>query len=231
MKFAVVVFPGSNCDRDCYHVVSGVLDAPVEFVWHRDTDLHGADCVILPGGFSYGDYLRTGAIAKMSPVMEAVADFAQKGGPVIGICNGFQVLLETGMLPGAMLRNTTLNFICKDVHVRCVTARTPFSSQLDAGGVLTLPIAHAEGNYFIDEDGLAELRANDQIVFQYCSPNGGVDEEFNPNGSVANIAGICNVEGNVVGMMPHPERAAEAVLGNEDGLQLFQSVVTHLAER
>lgn len=225
MKFAVVVFPGSNCDRDCFHVVSRVLDAPVEYVWHRDTDLKGADCVILPGGFSYGDYLRTGAIAKMSPVMDAVADFADKGGPVIGICNGFQVLLETGMLPGAMLRNKTLNFICKDVHLRCASTRTPFSSRLDAGQIIELPIAHAEGNYFVDEAGLAELRDQDQIVFEYCSKDGEVAEAFNPNGSVANIAGICNRAGNVVGMMPHPERAAEAVLGNEDGLQLFRSAV------
>jgi phosphoribosylformylglycinamidine synthase len=231
MKFAVVVFPGSNCDRDCFHVVSRVLDAPVEYVWHRDTDLKGADCVILPGGFSYGDYLRTGAIAKMSPVMDAVAEFADKGGPVIGICNGFQVLLETGMLPGAMLRNKTLNFICKDSYLRTRSTRTPFSSTLDDGEVIKLPIAHAEGNYFIDEAGLADLRENDQIVFEYCSKDGEVSDAFNPNGSVANIAGICNREGNVVGMMPHPERAAEAVLGNEDGLALFEAVVDWAAER
>lgn len=228
MKFAVVVFPGSNCDRDCFHVVSRVLDAPVEYVWHRDTDLKGADCVLLPGGFSYGDYLRTGAIAKMSPVMDTVAEFAAKGGPVLGICNGFQVLLETGLLPGAMLRNTSLNFICKDSPLRCATTRTPFSSTLEEGEVITLPIAHAEGNYFIDEAGLAELRDNDQIVFEYCSKDGEVAPEFNPNGSVANIAGICNRDGNVVGMMPHPERAAEAVLGNDDGVALFKAAVDAL---
>ena len=225
MKFAVVVFPGSNCDRDCFHVLSRVLGAPVEYVWHRDTDLKGADCVVLPGGFSYGDYLRTGAVAKMSPVMDAVADFARQGGPVLGICNGFQVLLETGLLPGAMLRNKTLTFICKDVHLRCRTGRTPFSSALEAGQIIELPVAHAEGNYFIDEVGLAELRDNDQIVFEYCSPEGRLDEPFNPNGSVASIAGICNERGNVVGMMPHPERAAESVLGNEDGLALFESAL------
>jgi phosphoribosylformylglycinamidine synthase len=228
MKFAVVVFPGSNCDRDCFHVISHVLDAPVEYVWHRDTDLKGADCVVLPGGFSYGDYLRTGAIAKMSPVMDAVAEFARKGGPVLGICNGFQVLLETGMLPGAMLRNKTLNFVCKDTYLRSsrrkqASTRTPFTSTLDDGEVIKLPIAHAEGNYFVDDDGLAELRDNDQIVFEYCSKDGEVSEAFNPNGSVGNIAGICSREGNVVGMMPHPERAAEAVLGNEDGLALFKA--------
>ncbi|QDG49215.1 phosphoribosylformylglycinamidine synthase subunit PurQ [Persicimonas caeni] len=228
MKFAVVVFPGSNCDRDCFHVVSRVLDAPVEYVWHRDTDLKGADCVLLPGGFSYGDYLRTGAIAKMSPVMDTVAEFAANGGPVLGICNGFQVLLETGLLPGAMLRNTSLTFICKDSPLRCATTRTPFTSTLEQGEVITLPIAHAEGNYFIDEDGLAELRDNDQIVFEYCSKDGEVAPEFNPNGSVANIAGICNREGNVVGMMPHPERAAEAVLGSDEGLALFKAVVDSL---
>ncbi|MFP4600306.1 MAG: phosphoribosylformylglycinamidine synthase subunit PurQ [Persicimonas sp.] len=230
MKFAVVVFPGSNCDRDCFHVVSRVLDAPVEFVWHRDTDLRGADCVILPGGFSYGDYLRTGSIAKMSPVMDAVADFAEQGGPVLGICNGFQVLLETGLLPGAMLRNTSLNFICKDVYLRCATTRTPFSSRLAKDQIIELPIAHAEGNYFIDEAGLAELRENDQIVFEYSSADGEVAGAYNPNGSVANIAGICNRAGNVVGMMPHPERAAEAVLGGVAGLELFRGVVDAAAQ-
>lgn len=231
MKFAVVVFPGSNCDRDCFHVVSRVLDAPVEYVWHRDTDLAGADCVILPGGFSYGDYLRTGAIAKMSPVMDAVAEFAEQGGPVIGICNGFQVLLETGMLPGAMLRNESLNFTCRDVYLRCTSTRTPFSAHLDEGQVIKLPIAHAEGNYFVDEAGLEELRANDQIVYQYCSPDGEVSAAHNPNGSVACIAGVCNRAGNVVGMMPHPERAAEEVLGNTDGLALFESAVDFVTNR
>ncbi|MFW5968942.1 MAG: phosphoribosylformylglycinamidine synthase subunit PurQ [Persicimonas sp.] len=231
MNFAVVVFPGSNCDRDCYHVISEALGAPVEFVWHRDTELGGADCVVLPGGFSYGDYLRTGAVAKMSPIMEAVADFAERGGPVIGICNGFQVLLETGLLPGAMLRNESLEFICKDVHLRCATTRTPFSRGLDVGEVIELPIAHAEGNYFIDEAGLADLRKNDQVVFEYCSPSGQVERRFNPNGSVANIAGICNEAGNVVGMMPHPERAAETVLGGAAGLRLFESALERVAGR
>jgi phosphoribosylformylglycinamidine synthase len=229
MKFAVIVFPGSNCDRDCFHVVSRVLDAPVDYVWHRDDELGDVDCVVLPGGFSYGDYLRTGAVAKMSPVMSAVRRFAEKGGPVIGICNGFQVLLETGMLPGAMLRNESLHFICKDVYLRCNTTRTPFTSNLEEGDVLEMPIAHAEGNYFIEPAGLQRLRDNDQIVFQYATRAGEVTEMANPNGSVANIAGICNQAGNVLGMMPHPERAAEPVLGGADGLKLFEAALEHIS--
>lgn len=229
MKFAVIVFPGSNCDRDCFHVVSRVLDAPVDYVWHRDEDLGDADCVILPGGFSYGDYLRTGAVAKMSPVMSAVRAFADDGGPVIGICNGFQVLLETGMLPGAMLRNESLHFICKDVYLRCDATRTPFTSTLRRGEVLRMPIAHAEGNYFIEAAGLDQLREHDQIVFRYATSEGDVVEMANPNGSVANIAGICNRAGNVLGMMPHPERAAESVLGGSDGLRLFEAALEHVS--
>ena len=192
MKFAVVVFPGSNCDRDCFHVLARVLHAEVEYVWHRDTQLGGADCVIVPGGFSYGDYLRAGAVARLSPIMEEVARFAERGGPVLGICNGFQILLECGLLPGAMLRNTSLRFTCKSVALRCATARTRFTRDLEPGRILRMPIAHAEGNYFIDEAGLEGLRAHDQIVFEYASPAGEVDEAHNPNGSVACVAGICN---------------------------------------
>ncbi len=217
MKFAIVVFPGSNCDRDCGHVVSEVLGHEVAWVWHRDTSLpDDVDAVIVPGGFSYGDYLRAGAVAKLSPVMDAVTRFAEEGGPVIGICNGFQILLEAGLLPGAMLRNDTLRFVCKPVEVEVVSARTPFTSSLETGTSLDLPIANAEGNYFIDADGLAELEAHDQIVFRYRA---------NPNGSVGDIAGVCNRAGNVVGLMPHPERASEAVLGSTDGLAIFESVI------
>ncbi len=228
MKFAVVVFPGSNCDRDCHHVVSHVLGQEADYVWHQDTDLNGFDAVVLPGGFSYGDYLRAGAVAKISPVMEAVAKFANAGGPVIGICNGFQILLETGLLPGAMQRNNSLRFMCKTVDLVCRTERTPFTGELSAGSRLRLPIANAEGNYTIDDDGFAALKDNDQIVFQYCDAQGEVSDASNPNGSRANIAGICNVRGNVLGMMPHPERAAESVLGNDDGLALFTSALEHL---
>ncbi len=229
MKFGIVQFPGSNCDRDCYHVASRVLDQDAEFIWHRDRDLDDVDVVVLPGGFSYGDYLRTGAIAKLSPVMQEVADFAESGGPVVGICNGFQVLLETGLLPGGMLRNESLHFICRDVHLRCNRSGSAFSQTLDVGEVLEMPIAHAEGNYTIDEAGLAELRDHDQIVFQYCDADGGVGRSSNPNGSVENIAGICNRRGNVVGMMPHPERASESILGGTDGRALFESALEYAA--
>lgn len=229
MKFAVIVFPGSNCDRDCYHVTSRVLGEPTEFVWHRDETLGDVDCVVLPGGFSYGDYLRTGAVAKMSPVMSAVRQFAERGGPVIGICNGFQVLLETGMLPGAMLRNTSLNFVCKDVYLRCTSTETPFTSTLEEGEVLQMPVAHAEGNYFIEPEGRERLRDRDQIVFQYCDEDGEVTDDANPNGSVLNIAGIRNERGNVLGMMPHPERAAEESLGGRDGLRLFEAALEHVS--
>ncbi len=226
MSFAVVVFPGSNCDRDCFHVIDKVLGQPVDYIWHRDHEIpDGIDCVIVPGGFSYGDYLRSGAVAKMSPIMDAVARFARAGGKVLGICNGFQILLEAGLLPGAMQRNTSLEFICKPVHLRCATRRTAFTGSLSEGQVLQIPIAHAEGNYFIDDDGLERLQDNAQIVFQYANAMGEVTVGANPNGSVHNIAGICNEAGNVVGMMPHPERAAESILGSVDGLALFESVL------
>ncbi len=229
MKFGVVVFPGSNCDRDCHHVLSRVLDVETDYIWHRDTDLSGFDGIVVPGGFSYGDYLRAGAIAKISPVMESVRDFAAKGHPVIGICNGFQILLECDLLPGAMLRNDTLRFMCKNVHLRVDSNQTPFTSALEEGQIVKLPIANAEGNYTIDEEGLSRLEDGGQIVFRYCDEEGRVTELANPNGSVANIAGIANEAGNVLGMMPHPERASESILGNQDGLQIFRAAVASVA--
>lgn len=228
MNIGVVVFPGSNCDRDCAHVFGDVLGQSVTMVWHEETSLAGLDAVILPGGFSYGDYLRTGAIARFSPVMGAVKTFAQRGGLVLGICNGFQILLEAGLLPGAMLRNTSLNFICKDVYVRVENAATPFTGRCEPGQVLKIPIAHADGNYYADPVTLAALQANAQIVFRYCTPDGRVIAEANPNGALDNIAGICNPDRNVLGMMPHPERCAEAALGNEDGLRVFLSMLDAL---
>ncbi len=225
MNIGVVVFPGSNCDHDCEHVLGTVLGQSVSLVWHKETKLSGLDAVVLPGGFSYGDYLRTGAIARFSPVMQAVTEFAKSGGLVIGICNGFQILLEAGLLPGAMLRNKSLNFICKDVHVRVENAATPFTGRCEPGQVLTLPIAHADGNYYTDPVTLASLQANGQIVFRYCTAEGKLSGESNPNGSLDHIAGIRNAEGNVLGMMPHPERASEELLGNEDGKLIFLSML------
>ena len=225
MRFGVVVFPGSNCDADVYHVLGQVLGQEVAYIWHREEDLSGYDCVVLPGGFSYGDYLRTGAIARFSPVMRAVSEFARQGGLVLGICNGFQILLEAGLLPGAMRVNKTVQFICRDVWVRVENASTPYTVLARPGQVLRLPIAHKEGNYYCDPRTLAELEANGQVVFRYCEPSGEVTEEANPNGSLANIAGIVNRRGNVLGLMPHPERCAEAVLGNRDGLVIWQSIL------
>jgi phosphoribosylformylglycinamidine synthase len=229
MKFAIIVFPGSNCDHDAYHAAKHVLGQDAEFVWHKETTLKGADVVVLPGGFSHGDYLRTGAIARFSPVMSAVAQFARDGGPVLGICNGFQILLEAGLLPGAMLRNRDLKFHCEHVFVRVEQTDTPFTSKATARQVLRLPIAHGEGNYYADPAVVQQLEAAGRIVFRYCSANGEVAEAFNPNGSVNSIAGVCNETRNVVGLMPHPERACEPVLGSGDGLVLFESVVTSLA--
>ncbi len=229
MKFGVVVFPGSNCDHDCHWAVSHVLGQGAEYVWYQDRDLTGLDCIILPGGFSYGDYLRAGALVRFSPVMGAVREFAENGGLVIGICNGFQILLEAGLLPGAMMRNKNLRFICEYIHIRVERTDTPFTCLLKEGEVLKIPIAHMDGNYFADETTLATLEANGQVVFRYCSPRGEVAEEYNPNGSLENIAGICNSEGNVLGMMPHPERCCEALLGSEDGKKIFQSIVYHLS--
>lgn len=225
MKFGVIVFPGSNCDYDSYMVVKDVIKQNVEFLWHQDTSLSSCDCVILPGGFSYGDYLRTGAIARFSSIMKKVIDFARDGGLVVGICNGFQILLEAGLLPGAMLRNSSLRFICKFVHIETENANTSFTNLCSKGQVLKIPIAHTDGNYFTSEEDLKRLRQNQQIVFRYCDPFGRVTKEANPNGSLYNIAGICNEKGNVLGMMPHPERASEKILGSEDGKHIFQSIV------
>jgi phosphoribosylformylglycinamidine synthase subunit PurQ / glutaminase len=225
MKFAVVVFPGSNSDHDAYYAASHVLGQRAEFIWHKDTDLKGADAVILPGGFAHGDYLRTGAMARFSPVMKEVQAFAARGGPVLGICNGFQILLEAGMLPGAMLRNRNLKFLCQHVHVRVEQNDTPFTSASRRGQVLRLPIAHGEGNYFAEPDVIARLEANRQIVFRYTNAEGVITNEDNPNGSAAAIAGLCSETRNVVGLMPHPERACESALGSADGLVVLESVV------
>jgi len=231
MRFAVVVFPGSNCDHDAYHAVSQVLGEQAELVWHKETDLKGADAVILPGGFSHGDYLRTGAIARFSPVMRAVSTFAAEGGPVLGVCNGFQILLEAGLLPGAMLRNAGLKFRCEHVYVRVEQTDTPFTVACRPGQVLRIPIAHGDGNYFAPPDVLDRLERRRQVVFRYCDPSGAVTPEANPNGSLAGIAGLCNERRNVVGLMPHPERACELALGSTDGLVVFESVVQALAAR
>jgi phosphoribosylformylglycinamidine synthase I len=228
MKFAVVVFPGSNGDEDAYHAAGEVLGQQAEYVWHKDTDLKGADVVILPGGFAHGDYLRTGAMARFSPVMREVERFAARGGPVLGICNGFQVLLEAGLLPGAMLRNHKLKFCCEHVHVRVEQADTPFTFACRPGQVLRIPIAHGEGNYFAGTDVIARLEANRQVVFRYTDAAGEVSDAANPNGSAAAIAGLCNEARNVVGLMPHPERACESALGSADGLVMFESVVAAL---
>jgi phosphoribosylformylglycinamidine synthase len=229
MKFGVVVFPGSNCDHDAYHAVGAVLGQPVTWLWHGSEDLQGVDAVILPGGFSYGDYLRTGAIARFSPVMRAVEKFARAGGLVLGICNGFQILLEAGLLPGAMLRNAGLRFICRHVYIRTETTDTPFTLMAQRGQVLRLPIAHSEGNYYCDPETLRELERADRIVFRYATPDGKITPEANPNGSLANIAGICNEGRNVLGMMPHPERAVEDALGSRDGLVVLRSMAAALA--
>jgi phosphoribosylformylglycinamidine synthase subunit PurQ / glutaminase len=229
MKFGVVVFPGSNCDDDTYYVIGKVLGQPVEFLWHQSEDLHGADAVILPGGFAFGDYLRTGAIARFSPVMRAVEKFARSGGIVLGICNGFQILLEAGLLPGAMLRNAGLRFRCLPVHIRVEATDTPFTCAARRGQVLEAPIAHNEGNYFCDAETLASLERNNQILFRYTTPDGREDAVANPNGSLANIAGVCNRERNVAGLMPHPERASEAALGSSDGLVIFKSIAEWFA--
>ena len=229
MKFGVIVFPGSNCDHDAYHVLSKHVGQPVSFVWHRETDLSGYDALILPGGFSYGDYLRAGALASFSPVMRSVKEFAAAGGLVLGICNGFQILCESGLLPGALLRNKELHFICAHVNVRVETTKTPFTHELRRGQVLNLPIAHAEGNYTCDDETLEELRREDRIVFRYCDPAGELKGEANLNGSRDSIAGICNRERNVLGLMPHPERACEDLLGSTDGRGIFGSLAATLA--
>ena len=225
MNFGIIVFPGSNCDHDCFYVIKDVLKQPVRYIWHKETSLDGIDCIIIPGGFSYGDYLRCGAIAKFSPVMAPIIDFANRGGIVIGICNGFQILLEVGLLPGAMHRNTGLHFICKYVNILTENTDTAFTSACEKGQVLRIPIAHNEGNYYIDEKGLKELEDNKRIIFRYCDVDGGTSVRSNPNGAVSNIAGITNKRGNVLGMMPHPERSSEDELGSSDGLLIFKSML------
>jgi phosphoribosylformylglycinamidine synthase subunit PurQ / glutaminase len=224
MKFGVVVFPGSNCDADCYHAVKD-MGHEVEYIWHKDTDLKGSECIIIPGGFSYGDYLRSGAIARFSPVMDKVIEFANQGGYVIGICNGFQILLECGLLPGAMLRNNGLKFRCADSWLRVENVDTPFTNLLEQGQVIRVPVAHGEGNYYIDAEGLKTLEETGRIVFRYSTMDGEITVEANPNGSVHNIAGIVNEQGNVLGMMPHPERCIDELLGGTDGKLIFQSIV------
>jgi phosphoribosylformylglycinamidine synthase subunit PurQ / glutaminase len=235
MKFGVVQFPGSNCDDDAHHAIQDVIGQPAEFIWHQSEQVSGFDAIILPGGFAYGDYLRTGAIASLSPVMNAVGRFAKSGGLVLGICNGFQILLEAGLLPGAMMRNKGLRFLCRQVHVRVESTDTPFTCAAKPGQILKIPIAHMEGNYFCDPATLAELERNKQVVFRYVHADGrpaGVDDsEANPNGSLAAIAGICNRERNVVGLMPHPERAVESPLGSSDGLVILRSMVESLSRR
>ena len=231
MKFGVVVFPGSNCDDDAYHAIGSVLHQPAEFLWHRSENLAGCDAIILPGGFAYGDYLRTGAIARFSPVMKSVEKFARGGGLVLGICNGFQIACEAGLLPGALLCNRGLRFLCRQVHVRVESTDTPFTSAATRGQILKMPIAHMGGSYFCDEPTLASLVRHDQIVFRYTTPDGRDDGAGNPNGSLANIAGICNRERNVIGLMPHPERAVETPLGSADGLVIFRSMVESLVQR
>jgi phosphoribosylformylglycinamidine synthase len=229
MKFGVLVFPGSNCDHDAYHVLSKHVGQPVDFVWHRETDLSGYDAVIVPGGFSYGDYLRSGALARFSPVMGAVREFAAQGKFVFGICNGFQILCEAGLLPGALMRNSDLHFVCRHVNIRVENSGTPFTSAVAPSKVLSIPIAHADGNYVCDDATFHSMEENGQIVFRYCDVNGDTTLDSNPNGSRSNIAGICNLDGNVLGMMPHPERACEELLGSNDGRDIFRSLANNIA--
>src|ERR1051325_1626613 len=230
MKFGVVMFPGSNCDHDTYHVISKVIGQPVDFIWHRQNSVADCDAVILPGGFSYGDYLRTGAIARFSPVMGAIKEFAANGGKVMGICNGFQILCEAGLLPGALMRNANLKFVCEHINMRVETTDTPFTSLCQRGQVISVPIAHGDGNYFCDAATLAELKRDNRIVFRYSAAGGALSDEANPNGSLEHIAGIVNRERNVIGLMPHPERASEELLGSNDGRIIFSSLAATLAE-
>jgi phosphoribosylformylglycinamidine synthase I len=229
MKFGVIVFPGSNCDDDMVHVLGDVMGQEVVKLWHKNTTLPDVDCVVLPGGFSYGDYVRAGAIAQFSPIMQAVKTFAAEGGYVFGVCNGFQILCEAGLLPGVLLRNANLQFICKNVWLKPETNNSPVTAGLDLHRALKIPIAHAEGRYYADQQTLNALEANDQVLFRYCTPEGIVTPEANPNGAERGIAGICNETRNVFGMMPHPERASETVLGNTDGLGLFESLIKAMA--
>jgi phosphoribosylformylglycinamidine synthase len=226
MKFGVVILPGSNCDHDALHVANDILGAEAVPLWHKDTDLKGADCVIVPGGFAYGDYLRAGALAKFAPIMEPIRRHADAGGLVIGICNGFQVLTEVGLLPGALMRNQHLRFLGRDVLVRVEETDTPFTSEFTRGQFFSAPIAHGEGNYYADEETLDALERNGQVIFRYCDEEGRLTSEANPNGSARSIAGICNRARNVVGLMPHPERCSESLLGNDDGLLIFKSIAS-----
>ena len=228
MKFGVLVFPGSNCDHDTYHVVAAIAHQPVTFLWHETENLENCDAILIPGGFAYGDYLRTGAIAHFAPVMQSVKKFAASGGLVLGICNGFQILTESGLLPGALMRNSGLKYICRQVHLRTETANSPFTSALSKGQVLQIPIGHMEGNYYCDDATLATLERDDRIVFRYSTPEGEITEAANPNGSIGNIAGILSEGRNVLGMMPHPDRSSEQLLGSSDGLLIFQSMVDAL---
>ena len=228
MRFGVVVFPGSNCDDDMMHVLGNVLNKEVVKIWHKETSLGDpstSDCVVLPGGFSYGDYLRAGAIARFSPIMKEVVKFAERGGLVWGICNGFQILCEAGLLPGVLLHNANQRFICKNIYLKCISNQSKITQDIELGSVMKIPIAHAEGRYFADNETLENLEANDQILFKYCDLEGNITNESNINGSLLNIAGICNKKRNVFGMMPHPERASEKALANQDGLPIFQSLI------
>jgi phosphoribosylformylglycinamidine synthase len=227
-KFGIVVFPGSNCDHDAYWVLRKLLGYHTNFLWHKESDLKKSDVIVLPGGFSYGDYLRTGSIARFSPIMNEVISFAKKGGTVIGICNGFQILLEAGLLPGVMLKNNSLNFVCKDVYLSVENRETNFTKGIEAGTILKVPVAHGEGNYFAEDNMLKELVYNNQVVFKYSSRNGEVSENHNPNGSTMNIAGIINREGNVLGMMPHPERSSDPVLKKTDGSLIFKAIANNI---
>ena len=229
MKFGVLVFPGSNCDHDTYNVIDALAHQPVTFLWHASEDLEGCDAILVPGGFAYGDYLRTGAIAKFAPIMQSVTKFANKGGLVMGICNGFQILCEAGLLPGALMRNAGQRYICKQVHLRTETTDSPFTHGLERRRILQMPIGHMEGNYFCDADTLAQLKSQDRIAFRYATPTGEITTAANPNGSLENIAGVLSEGRNVLGMMPHPDRSSESLLGSADGLLLFQSMVQSLA--
>jgi phosphoribosylformylglycinamidine synthase subunit PurQ / glutaminase len=231
MNFAVLQFPASNCDQDAVHALRDVLGHPARYLWHKETSLGDADAVIVPGGFSYGDYLRCGAIARFSPVMQAVKQFADNGGPVLGICNGFQVLTEAGLLPGALVRNRDLQFHCEHIFLKTVTSDSPFTNKIPGGKLLKIPIAHGEGCYFADEATLAKLKANHQILWQYCDANGNLTDTANPNGSLLNIAGVCNERRNVAGLMPHPERACEPLLGSTDGKWILESIIAALENK
>ncbi len=228
MKFGVLVFPGSNCDHDTYNVIDAVAHQPVTFLWHNSEDLQGCDAILVPGGFAYGDYLRTGALARVAPIMGSVKKFADAGGPVLGICNGFQILCESGLLPGALMRNAGLRYLCKQVHLRTETADCLFTQTLREGQVVQMPIGHMEGNYFCDDSTHSKLERDNRIAFRYCDAGGNVTPESNPNGSLSNIAGVLSEGGNVLGMMPHPDRSSEVLLGSADGLHVFQSLIASL---